>query len=69
MPDHIRTTPSVCNLGLWRSDGSSAKNETPLQQPDRRSFLLSLASLGLTATTGLSEKQAEPVYRFSDAGM
>ena len=36
----------------------------PLQQPGRRSFLWSLASLGLIATSGTSEKQSEAVYRF-----
>jgi hypothetical protein len=40
------------------------KTRPLLQKPDRRFFLWSLASVGLTATTGLSEKRSEPVYRF-----
>jgi hypothetical protein len=39
-------------------------NMRPLQNPDRRFFLWSLASLGLTTKTGKSEKRSEPVYRF-----
>jgi hypothetical protein len=35
-----------------------------LQKPDRRRFLWSLASLGLTAKTLKSERRSEPVYRF-----
>jgi hypothetical protein len=35
-----------------------------LQQPDRRRFLWSLASLGLTAKTSKFESRSEPVYRF-----
>lgn len=40
------------------------KTRLLLQRPDRRSFLWSLASLGLTSPTGLSEKRPDPVYRF-----
>jgi hypothetical protein len=35
-----------------------------LQKPDRRCFLWSLASFGLTAKNPTSEKRPEPVYRF-----
>jgi hypothetical protein len=35
-----------------------------LQKPDRRYFLWSLASLGLTAKSQASETRSEPVYRF-----
>jgi hypothetical protein len=40
-------------------------NMRPLQNPDRRFFLWSLAGLGLTTKTRKSEKRSEPVYRFS----
>jgi hypothetical protein len=30
MPQHIQATPRVCNLALWRTDGSASKNETAL---------------------------------------
>jgi hypothetical protein len=36
-----------------------------LQKPDRRCFLWSLASFGLTAKSQASEKRPEPVYCFS----
>jgi hypothetical protein len=39
-----------------------------LQKSDRRSFLWSLASLGLTAKTRGSENRSEPVYRFLTPG-
>jgi hypothetical protein len=35
-----------------------------LQKPDRRCFLWSLASLGLTGRNRTSEERPEPVYRF-----
>jgi hypothetical protein len=35
-----------------------------LQKPDRRGFLWSLASLGLTAKASKSARRSEPVYRF-----
>jgi hypothetical protein len=40
------------------------KTRLLLQKPDRRCFLWSLASLGLTAKIPKSEKRTEPVYRF-----
>jgi hypothetical protein len=40
------------------------QTEPLLQKPDRRRFLWSLASLGLTAKTLKSERRPEPVYRF-----
>jgi hypothetical protein len=40
------------------------KTRPLLHKPDRRCFLWSLASLGLTAKTLKSEKRSEPVYRF-----
>jgi hypothetical protein len=36
-----------------------------LQSPDRRCFLWSLASLGLTTKARIAENRSEPVYRFS----
>jgi hypothetical protein len=44
---------------------TSRSNTRPFSQnPDRRSFLRGLASLGLTARTGKSERKSETVYRF-----
>jgi hypothetical protein len=42
----------------------AAPPQTRLQNPDRRFFLWSLASLGLTTKTLKSEKRSEPTYRF-----
>src|ERR1700730_1410728 len=44
---------------------ASRSNTRPFfQKPGRRSFLRSLASLGLTARTGKSERKSETIYRF-----
>ncbi len=41
-----------------------SRTRLPLQKPDRRSFLLSLASLGFPSRLPKPEKQSEQVYRF-----
>jgi hypothetical protein len=40
------------------------RTRPPLQRPDRRSFLWSLASLGFPSRIPRPEKQSEQVYRF-----
>ncbi len=40
------------------------RTRPPLQRPDRRSFLWSLASLGFPSIIPKPEKQSEQVYRF-----
>jgi hypothetical protein len=40
------------------------RTRPPLQRPDRRSFLWSLASLGFRSRIPKPEKQSEQVYRF-----
>src|ERR1700738_2378653 len=50
---------------IWRfGEVMAALPITRRQNPDRRSFLWSLASLGLTTKISKSEKRSEPVYRF-----
>jgi hypothetical protein len=56
---------SYAPIGVFGEVMASRSNTRPFfQNPDRRFFLRALASLGLTARTGKSERKSETVYRF-----
>jgi hypothetical protein len=63
MPQHIRRPSRETPGGSPAPNGNELARPV-LQRPDRRSFLCSLASLGLTTNNRKSESPAEPVYRF-----